>query len=256
MTPATVCRDESDGMYIHELDRIDITLGGGTGAHILIGDAAHLTPAERREVPKATLSLFERWDRHAVSLPPSLEWARSTLLSRRPVLERVSCGDRLYWTVRFAPPGDVTRLHEPCFGADGVALAPRGAALPSPLDWLASTFGTCSLVPEQSGTAPWGRRLRAFREERSLLLPDPDIEEDALPDGSDDWLALYEVDGDALFVDPITDRVHWVGSEWTGEPETTLEIGGRAAASFVLWRMLDGGWVRPSDLARLAACCE
>jgi hypothetical protein len=157
------------------------------------------------------------------------------------------------------------------------------------------TFGTWSLGPIQSGTAPFGRTLaeivaheRASRDasepyrrvvaheleqvmSRVLqrLAPPPaalaahaaqarsaqdDVDErfTRMPRGSADWVSLYEVDGDWILADIERNETVWLGGEWTGDRITRFDLPWTRAAAFVLWRVLDGGYVRPTDLQMLA----
>lgn len=216
--------------------------GGGELLTVRALDA--LTKAERRAVPEGAARLLAEWPDRLAALPPDLAWAQDVLRSRTAVLERARFDDREYWTVRLTGWGDASSLAGPCLGGTGEAF---GAGFPEPLGWLGSTFGTATLVAEQSGTAPFGRPLASFLANGELLV-------EQAPPGSDGWVALYECDGDAVFADLASGAAYWVGHEWTGEEVTELPIPWPAVAHFVLWRMLDGGWVRPSDLAMLAAC--
>lgn len=232
---------------MRDVTRTEQTFWVGEGDQLLVSSLTHLTPRERAEVPDGAAALLEGWPARLAAIPPELAWARDGLRARTPLLERVSIPPsppRLYWTVRLAGWGDASPLAHPCLGATGV---PRGRTdLPEPLGWLASTFGTANIVAEQSGTAPFGRPLADFLANQELLV-------DTAPAGSEGWVALYECDGDAIFADLDTGAAWWLGHEWTGNEATRVPVSWKAVAAFVLWRMLDGGWVRPKDLDMLAS---
>ncbi|MBX3271000.1 MAG: hypothetical protein KF729_12115 [Sandaracinaceae bacterium] len=222
----------------------------GCGKQLVADSLAALRPRDLADLPDATRALFEGW--RALSVPDELAWARRPLRELQPVLERASFDDRVYWSVRLLPFADAKLARQPRFGADGVALC--AATLPPPLDWLARTFGTVNVVAEQSGSAPFGAPLSRWLV-RGRVLGFAGDEEDggALPPEAAGWVLLYEADGDVLCADPASDAAYWLGGEWTGEPIVPLDAGWRAITHFVLWRLLDGGAVRPSDLAMLAA---
>ena len=221
----------------------------GGGRQLLAGDVAALKPGERAELPAETRALFEGW--RALDVPDELAWARGPVRELTPVLERASFDDRVYWSVRLLPFADVKLAREPRFGADGVALG--DPSLPAPLGWLARTFGTVNVVAEQSGSAPFGEPLSRWIAEGRVIGYSEDDDGATLPPDAADWVLLYEADGDVLCADPATDAAYWLGGEWTGEGLAPLDAGWRAITHFVLWRLLDGGWLRPSDLAMLAA---
>ena len=216
----------------------------------LFKTANALTTKERAEVPNATVELFERW-RSRPELPNELSWSRE-LWPPRAILERCDFAGRVYWNVLLDSFNDVSHraLAGPKLRADGIAR--NAKALPTPLDWLARTFGSLSLVPETSGTAPFGWRVDAMRASGGFLFSDPDYDARLSP-GSESWVALYELDGDAIAANLEDGTASWLGAEWTGDGVTGLRLPWESVLHVVLWRMLDGSFVRPSDLAMLAA---
>lgn len=236
-----------------DFDRIERPHFVGYGTQLLIADPDRLEEAQLDEVPTPTLALFEGWAERREAVPPSLAWAAEELGAREAVLERASFGHGVTWTVRLPVCGRLESLGRPCLGANGFRTATE---LPTPLDWIAA-LGRLDISAQRSGTAAWGASLAERRAEEMLpwmLLPG-DAQEDLiqLPDGSDDWLELYEVDGDSVFADPENGRVVWLGGEWTGEQITTIDLDWRAAAHFIFWRLLEARHVRPADLQMLAA---
>ena len=215
------------------------------GQQRLIWDLADLTPAERAELPAALVQTLQAWSGARSSLPPALSWAHDSLRVRRPVLERSQHDDRVYWSLRYAPHGDPQWLKGACLGTATGGRA--GCIAPEPLGWLARTFGTADLCSEWSGTAPWGLRLRDIDPRRFFddMLP-------SLPPAALDWWVVYEVDGDWVALDPEAGQLHWLGGEWTGEAAVGLPVPWVRAVGFILWRLLDGGALRPTDLQMLA----
>ncbi len=231
-------------MLLDELTRDEREHWVGHGRLLTVSSVEYLTPREFSELPDDAAELLEGWRARLDALPERLSFTRELLQSRTPLLERAQFDDRVYWTVRLAGWGVASPLEHPCLGGTGERLA--RSDLPEPLGWLARTFGHATLVAEQSGTAPFGRPLRDFLANGELLVESP-------PDGSDDWVALYECDGDAIFADLATGAAWWLGHEWTGDEATALRVPWPTVAVFILWRMLDGGYVRPWDLEMLAA---
>lgn len=214
------------------------------------GTADELSPEDRAEVPEPTLLLFEEWSARLEHLPESLEWARDSLRAREPILERACMDeDRVYWSVRFPLFGEIAPDQVPPMGATGLSLA--SSTLPEPLQWLAETFGTLSIEVETSGTAPLGWSVAAMRRTGNFFFSQEYSQ--PLPPEADEWVALYEADGDVLVADLVRGNAIWLGHEWTGETQSDMGIGWEAALHFILWRMLDGGYVRPGDLEMLAA---
>ena len=181
-------------------------------------------------------------------MPQGLGWAEETLRARSPVIERAELeGDRLQWSLRFPLYGDADRAGDPCLGCtEHDAGPPPADDLPEELQWLADTFGECFVEIQSSGTAPWGRPLPAFRERMFEGVWE------ALPEEAESWVVLYEVDGDWLCADLKSGRAHWVGMEWTGHLDQSFP-NWKPVLHFVFWRMLDNGWVRPTDLHMLFA---
>lgn len=237
-----------------DFDRVEREHFVGHGTQLLIADPSRIEASELDELPARTLALFEQWAELRGTVPSSLAWSSELLATREAVLERAAFDDRVYWSVRLARAGTLGELSRPCIGADGIA---RGTTdLPAPWSWLAA-LGRLDLVAEQSGSSSWGATLSDRRRQGMLpwTVSALDDGEDGfeLPDGSDDWLELYEVDGDVVYADPEGGRVHWVGGEWSGDPITSFDLDWHATAHFILWRMLDGGFVRPTDLEMLVA---
>lgn len=222
----------------------------GPSGQLFVMDADALTSAERGELPEATLALFLSWEARLGELPASLAWARDELRARKAVLER-ACFDeeRVHWCVRFPLFGNLELLERPAFGADG--LSRTQSPLPQPLGWLTQTFGTVSLAPEESGTAPFGWSVDAMRRNGGFFFAQPDSPPP--PPESDAWVALYEADGDVLVADLEDGGAFWLGHEWTGDALTDMQLRWDAAAEFIFWRLLDGGHVRPSDLSMLSS---
>jgi hypothetical protein len=227
-----------------------------------------LTRAERSRVPAPLGRLLIDWKSRLAKAPPSLGWMSHALSGREPVLELSRFEDRHHCRLRFTEH-DRDSLSEACFGC--VGGVPRNRSrLPLELRWLRSTFGACDLIAERSGSAQWrtladiarserdalracGKQLRAHGMVDVLGVEDrwATIRAD-LPRGADAWVSIYETDGDWLFVDVERDKTIWVGSEWTGQNALTFDIPWRRAVSFVLWRMIDGRSLRPSDFEMLA----
>jgi hypothetical protein len=215
------------------------------GRLVLVSAAKHLTSKERSEVPERLVQLTATWRQVWETIPPAFAWARGLLQGCQPLLERAELvGDRVAWSVRLPLHGDVERLAKPCFSCrEGDAVS---ESLPDEIAWLASTFGDCFVETDCSGTAPWGVPLGSVRHrmfEGAL---------EALPPQAVDWVVLYEADGDWLCADLESGKAHWTGMEWTGQPDVGYPSW-RPVMHFVLWRMLDGGFVRPSDLDMLFA---
>lgn len=212
---------------------------------VRVSDARHLTPRERAEVPEGLVRLTAGWRDLLEAIPPAFAWAWGALQARKPILERAELvGDRVAWSVRLPLYGDLERLEGPCFGCRALEGTPAG--LPEDLGWLASTLGDCFVETDCSGTAPWGIPLGSVADR----MFDGMLE--ALPQEAVDWVVLYEADGDWLCADLVSGRAHWAGTEWTGEPDVGYPSW-RPVMHFVLWRLLDGGFVRPSDLGMLFA---
>lgn len=213
------------------------------GKQLLISHPEHLTVLERAECPPGLIASFHAWPKILETLPETLKWAHGGLRARKPVLERsLHNGDRLYWALRYPMNGKTEHLEEVCFGTSTGGVSSDAPGL---LGWLARTFGHVDLCSEWSGTAPWGQRLGkaappVFRE---YMLPE-------LPDGAADWWALYEVDGDWVALNADGAPV-WVGPEWTGHAMSPLPPSAERTLSFLFWRLLEGGFVQPTDLEML-----
>lgn len=198
--------------------------------------------------------------------PRPFTWLADAVSDRVPVLECAQFDDREYWSIRLAHRY-IDRLVNPCFGFSGrndvetskVELAP-------PLAWAASTFGTINLVAEQSGSACFGRTLGEVAETDDHFAAEAVVDGDAvaaphdfadirrdLPRGADEWISLYEADGDWVFADVRLNQTVWVAAEWTGRPYQRIAVPWARAASFILWRLVDGGHVQPIELQMLAA---
>lgn len=181
-------------------------------------------------------------------MPPAFGWARGTLQGRRPLIERAElAGNRVAWSLRLPLRGDPKRLAEPCFSCrEGDVVS---ESLPEDLAWLASTFGDCFVETDCSGTAPWGVPLgsQQHRMFEGAL--------EALPASAANWVVLYEADGDWLCADLESGKAHWSGHEWTGRPDVGYPTW-RSVMHFVFWRILDGGFVRPTDLEMLFAASQ
>ncbi len=225
-----------------------------------------LADEERAVLPPEVEAAFRWWtDAHAArfdDLPESLAWARGSLRARRPALERlVMNGDHEYWTVRLLLHGDLDMFERlpvegavgrVCPGGDGRCLLGDEVAdwLPASLVWLARAFGTMSLASGTSGTAPLGWPLGdAVDQGFGLFGMDAETVAELPPDHRD-WVIVYEADGDAIALDP-SGAGHWLGWEWTGELVQPLGLDAEALTQVVFWRLLDGGGLRPSDLAML-----
>lgn len=211
------------------------------GEQLLISAPEHLTPDDVKDAPPQLVELLKRWPAPLDTLPGGLRFVEGELRARRPLLERSRFDDRVYWSLRLPRHGDAAGVAAACFGS----THPRpDVALPQELGWLAQTFGRSDLCSEWSGSAPWGARLADVRER---LFDDVVAH---LPERAGRWAALYEVDGDWIFADLEDGTAHWVGAEWTGVPDVRF-ASWRRVLRFVLWRLLDGGFVRPMDLEML-----
>lgn len=223
----------------------------------LVADPAALTPGELSEIPPSLLSRFIEWwnvrRRGGVSVPSCFSWANEKIGLRHPMLERVEMTEDVFrWEVRLRHDEELGPPAWPCLGFhEGT----RPENLPAPLAWLASTFGTATLEPYSSGTAPWGSRFGSMLDdEDSCLLIKNDIDEGLrLPKGCRDWVMLYEADGDAVFADLKTGRTYWTGGENTGEAFTDLQLDWMAATQFILWRLADDHKISPCDLGMMSA---
>lgn len=159
--------------------------------------------------------------------------------------------DRVYWNVRFPLYGKIDpKVAVPPVGATGISRTQ--AALPEPLHWMARTFGTLSLEIETSGTAPLGWTVAAMRREGCFFFSDPEMGP-SLPAEAEDWVALYEADGDVLVADLAGGNAFWLGHEWTGQALSDMGVRWESALHFIFWRMLDGAYVSPLDLKMIAA---
>ncbi len=237
-------------------------------SHLVSLDMDALTEDERDALPPALAEAFAWWtDAHASrfdTLPETLAWARDALRGRRVAIERLCFnGDRIYWALRLVPHGDLAAFFElpvagsigrSCIGGTGLCLPDDDALgkMPPALAWLAKAFGTANLTSETSGTAPWGWSLGDAVDQRFGLFGIDDDIVSQLPSGHRDWKLVYEIDGDAVAIDP-EGQAHWLGWEWTGQLVTPLGLDATAVTHFVFWRLLEGGCVRPSDLAMLRA---
>jgi hypothetical protein len=223
----------------------------------LVADPEALTPAELSEIPPSLLSRFTEWwnvrGRGRVPVPPCFSWADEGIGLRYPALERVEMTEGVFrWEVRLRHEEELGPPVWPCLGFREGA---RTENLPAPLAWLASTFGTATLEPYSSGTAPWGCRLGSMLDdEDNYLLIKNDIDEGLrLPEGCRDWVVLYEADGDAVCADLKTGKTYWTGGECTGEAFTDLQLDGMAATQFILWRLVDDHKISPCDLGMMSA---
>lgn len=232
---------------------------------LVVGDLDALRDDERASVPEAIVTALARWRAawaggYVSGLPEGLAWLAGTLRGHEPMVSRTICErERVYWHVRlvrggarmlrYAGPG----LLEKSPAADGVARCDDPAALPAPLDWLATMFGTTSLGPELSNTSKWGRPLGAIVDNRhESLVSDPELAA-LLPEGSREWVSLYEADGDVLVADLKGGGTYWMGSEWTGDVCTDMRLPWRAVVPFLVWSHFEGRAVTPHDLRMLAA---
>jgi hypothetical protein len=232
---------------------------------LVVADLSLLFDAERAEVPTRIVRTHGRWlaasaARFEHDLPTELSWLRARLLGCQPMIERWTFDrDRVSWHVRIVPDGARslrragTDLLRRCPAADGVVHSDHPAELPTPLDWLATMFGTTRGELQTSGTSPWGRPLGAIIDAGDALVSDPATAA-RLPPGSRDWVALYEVDGDVLVADLANGGAHWAGHEWTGHAHTDFALSWRAVVPFLVFCQFEGLRVRPSDLEMLAAC--
>lgn len=217
----------------------------GAGVQVLASHPDHLNPRERRSCPEGLVAAFHAWPTVWRSTPPALSWAQSSLQARTPVLEHSRFDYRDHWALRFPLHGRPEHLEGPCIGSSVGGLE---CDAPGTLGWLARSLGPVNLCSEWSGTSPWGRRLRDISPGSFL----PEFFE-PLPAAAPDWWVLYEADGDWLALDADQQCLHWVGlGEWTGEPDRGFQVPPERVLRFVVWRLLDGGFVRPSDLEMLA----
>lgn len=230
----------------------------------LVADPEALTPAERDEIAPPLLARFTEWrslrSRGRVPVPPCFAWADERIGLRYPVLERVEATDDVFdWEVRLRHDDALGPPAWPCLGfRDAKPRYEEGARiedLPEPLAWLATTFGTATLEPYSSGSAPWGCRLGGVLDDEDCsLLIKIDIDEGIeLPAGCRDWVLLYEADGDAVCADPKTGKTYWTGSEHTGEAFTDPRLDWMAATQFILWRLADDHKIAPCDLRMMSA---
>jgi hypothetical protein len=143
------------------------------------------------------------------------------------------------------------RLAQGCFGFDAEPGGPIPKEVPRRLAWLRETFGTIDLVAEQSGTAPFGRTFAEVIE--SELGAHLSSLRSELPADADRWVSLFEINGDWVFADVECNDTVWIGSESTGEAYRRFPVPYSRAASLVLWRLLDGGAVRPVDFEMLVS---
>lgn len=236
------------------------------GRQIIAPSVFALKTAEQRRVPSRVAQLLESLPATLASAPPPFEWFSEALSERVPVLELSQFDTRAYWHVRWSRPFEDS-LAQPCAGCDADPAGPCPSVVPQPLAWMRSTFGTFGLIAEQSGTAPFGRTLAevaarertAAAEIRAALAAYPELVSGEpwhdrfaeLPAGADDWISLYEADGDWVFADVVNNATVWVGGEWTGEAALRVPVPWARAASFLLARILAGASVRPDDLHAL-----
>ncbi len=232
-------------------ERIERTDPDAFGAHrLFVASLDALTPIEMADLPLDVVSLFEAWPAPLEALPPALAWAAPRLDGRRAVLERVSFHEDAHaWGVRLAPAFDAEELARPGLSGDGAPLA-RG--LPTPLGWLAETFGTASLGPTERGRAPFGQPLGEHRAQGFGLMGGFDDEEPEAA-GDDAWAVLYELDGDVLAADLTTGDAYWVGHEWMEEPVTKLALPWPEVTQLIVRRLLDGEVLQPDDPELAAA---
>jgi len=226
------------------------------GVQILAPSIDELTAAERKRLPARVAKLFESLPKALAKAPAPFDWLPEALAGRYPVLERSTFDEREYWHVRWTGLFD-DRLASWCIGCDAEPSGRCPKAVPEPLAWLRKTFGTFGLNAESaSGTAPFGRTLAeitareraAFAEMEVSLASEPFA---GLPRGAERWISLYELDGDWVFADLEKNDTVWTGLEWTGEQVVRFSVPWKRAASFILWRMLEGGIVTPLDLRML-----
>jgi hypothetical protein len=236
------------------------------GRQVLAPSLDGLTATERKRVPRSLARLAQTFREVIAAAPAPFEWLREAMSDHGPIVECSTFDDREYWHLRWSAPFRDS-LAVPCFGVDANPRGPAPAAVPQPLAWLRETFGTIGLIAEQSGTAPFGRTFAEIVTEereaqatiRASLAQHPGFETAepwhdrfaGFPPEATDWVSLYERDGDWVFADVARGATVWVGAEWTGSPESRFAVPWTRAASFILWRMLDGGYVRPIDLRML-----
>lgn len=216
---------------------------------ILVRSPDALTPAERGEVPSELTAKLARWPQALAAAPSELAWAAESLKARKPVIERTRREDgHIIWALRYPLYGRFEHANDPCFGslAREDALPTAAEGLPQPLRWLGDTFGHAFVELMSSGTAPWGRRLGEVRDRMF------DGVWETLPAVAANWWVLYETDGDWLAADPETGKAYWTGIEWNGG-DTYGYPCYRRVLNFILWRLLDHGWISPQDLNMLFA---
>ena len=219
-----------------------------------MGAAASIAAKKRRQERRLhwqMLILGDEWvptDPRSPPLHPRLRQRQRATTGRGCGRQRAElAGNRVAWSLRLPLRGDPKRLAEPCFSCrEGDVVS---ESLPEDLAWLASTFGDCFVETDCSGTAPWGVPLgsQQHRMFEGAL--------EALPASAANWVVLYEADGDWLCADLESGKAHWSGHEWTGRPDVGYPTW-RSVMHFVFWRILDGGFVRPTDLEMLFAASQ